>query len=636
MSSPQREDILAQMDSDVDDQEQLTKVIISKQSPAPMNDDKPPHRLGHADKPSDEEEEDLATEQMKSMKERKHSRGRERKKYEEVTERQEQAEKRGRRKVRHKNEKGSKEETEKGEPFESCVIFQQNSHKQSVPSSLRTRSRGLSRSKSAASRSKRKTREVSNNHERRQYLKEMIDESLQPSSRVAKHVTSSTKTKRMKGHQKATSLWRNVCRTARVIYDGLSFGLGLFVTYFLKYLVVFLILVLLISVTHRATCEVPLVRYYHPSCTAVWAPTPLSSDTQQDHALSQLADPLQRHSETLNQLQGNEYFYKLPDALFQSSRWLRQMGVVLQVTSVEIPSREQTVKELGKYVGKSKEMGYKLSKIWAKIPTTVHLVLLERKDVVKDLERIHSEATDNRTLTSVLDVPGLLWSFVATSLLSRPILTPHQARQVGEEQARISLLRILFPRLRDLLDGLANDISSAVKDFEELTSSVHKIQGFLFGDICNVSSSTSRDLLPQAEPHPYYQFHAFFGREPTQSFDLRTREAQLQLLSTTNATMTITIRELATMENVIRGLSNDMDNMMGLLNLYETSLSDGKISVDGLLRAVKVGIDTLARGRETHQEKQRQLREKESRESDEKWARATEGLRDLVGLHSFG
>ena len=70
-----------------------------------MNDDKPTHQPDRADKSCDEEEEDLATEQMKSMKGRKHSRGRERKEYEEITERQERTEKRGRKKVRHKNEK---------------------------------------------------------------------------------------------------------------------------------------------------------------------------------------------------------------------------------------------------------------------------------------------------------------------------------------------------------------------------------------------------------------------------------------------------------------------------------------------------------------------------------------------------
>ena len=71
------------------------------------------------------------------------------------------------------------------------------------------------------------------------------------------------------------------------------------------------------------------------------------------------------------------------------------MRVVLQVTSVEIASRQDTVEELGTYVIKFKEMGYKVSKIWAKIPTTVHLVLLKRKALMKTLERVHSEATEN-------------------------------------------------------------------------------------------------------------------------------------------------------------------------------------------------------------------------------------------------
>lgn len=105
MSSPQTEVNLAQMHSDVEVQKELTEIIIFKQSPAPVNDDKATRQSDRADKSSDEEDEDWATEQMKSMKGRKHSRGRERKEYEEITERQDRTEKRGRKKVTHKNEK---------------------------------------------------------------------------------------------------------------------------------------------------------------------------------------------------------------------------------------------------------------------------------------------------------------------------------------------------------------------------------------------------------------------------------------------------------------------------------------------------------------------------------------------------
>ena len=428
----------------------------------------------------------------------------------------------------------------------------------------------------------------------------------------------------MKGHQKATSLWKNICKTAKTIYDGVSVGLGLFVTYFLKYLVVFLVLVLLISITHRATCEIPLVRYYHPPCTTVWTPTPLSTDAQQDYALSQIANPLQRHSETLNQLQENEYFHKIPITLIESSRWMRQMKTVLQHTSVEIPSRENTVKSLEVYETNAKKIGWKLSKVWAKIPSTVNRVLHERTSLLRKIENVH---TDNSTLTSVVDIPGLLWSFVAP-LLGRPILTPHQARQVDEEHARISLLKMYFPRLRTLLDGLANDIASALKDFDVLVFSLDNIQAYLFNGICEIS--ISRDLLSQAESHPYYRFRSFLGFQSTQSFDLRFREAQLQLLSTTNATVIVTVRELAVMERVIRKLSDDMDNMMDILDLYESSLNDGKISIDGILQAVKIGIDTLVRGRDAYIDKERQRHEKESRESDERWAQATTGLMNLA------
>ena len=138
---------------------------------------------------------------------------------------------------------------------------------------------------------------------------------------------------------------------------------------------------------------------------------------------------------------------------------------------------------------------------------------------------------------------------MVTSLLGRPVLTPHQARHVGGGQARVRQLRIFFPRLRDLPDGLANDISSAVKDSRRTHHSVHRIQGFLFGDIYDVS--TSRDLLSQAESHLYYRFRAFLGLKTPQSFDLPTHETQLQLLSTTSATVIVTIRKLIAMENVI-------------------------------------------------------------------------------------
>ena len=77
----------------------LTETIIFKQSPAPKNDGKPTHQPDRAHKPSDEEEEDLAAEQIKLMKGRKHSRGREWKEYEGITARQERAEKGDRYKI---------------------------------------------------------------------------------------------------------------------------------------------------------------------------------------------------------------------------------------------------------------------------------------------------------------------------------------------------------------------------------------------------------------------------------------------------------------------------------------------------------------------------------------------------------
>ena len=272
MFSPHKEESLAQTYSGVDSPNILVGMSHFNQSPPSTNNENLVYQPDRAEKMSVNE--DLVTEQGKLKKERKHSKEQEETKDQEATERQEGAEKRGRSQNRHKSEKRDEGVTEGSEPSKSCLISKRISHKKSVPISLPTRSRGLSRSKSAVSRLKRETTQV----------------------------PKDDKTKWMKCHQTAASLWKNVCRTARIVYDGASFALGLFVTYFLKYLVILVILMLLVTITHRGICEIPLVRHYHAPCTTVWVPTSLSTDAKQDHALSQLAEPMQRHTEFLNQL----------------------------------------------------------------------------------------------------------------------------------------------------------------------------------------------------------------------------------------------------------------------------------------------------------------------------------------------
>lgn len=235
------------------------------------------HQADHAEKISGNE--DLAAEQAEPRKGRKHSMRQEKTEDQETTERREGAEKRGRSKKRRmqRNEPADEGATveENDEPSKLRVVSKRIFHKNSAPIfSLRTRSRGLSRSKSVVSRMRRKIVKVSKDDERERYFEKIIGESLRPTNTpgvVKENLRTGSKSikRMMQWYQKAAALSRNVGRTARTVYDGASFALSLFVTYFLKYLVMVLILMLLISVTHHAICEIPLVKYYNPSCTAV-------------------------------------------------------------------------------------------------------------------------------------------------------------------------------------------------------------------------------------------------------------------------------------------------------------------------------------------------------------------------------
>ena len=626
MSSPHKEKVVAQISSGDDSEKLLPETSPSDRSLPSTANENLAHQPGRAEKMSVNE--DSVTVRNKLKKGRKHSREEEETNYQETAEKRGRAEKRSRSKSTHKNEKGDEGNIEEGGPSKSCVISQETSHKNLVSFSLSTSSGRLSRSRSAVSLLQRKTKEVSTNDEGKRYLEKKINNTLLPTPEKFKSMMASVKAKWIGCCQKAAPIWANVCRTARIVYDRASFILGLFVAYFLKYLIMFLILVLLMSTTHRTICEIPSVRYHHPSCTAVWAPTSLPTDPQQDYALSQLAGPMQHNTEFLNQMQGNEYLQALPMALFESSQWMRSMQIVLHVTSPEGPSKEGTVDALGEYAEKSEKTGEDLSELWTQLSSTVHLILLKRMGLVRDLEKIQNKSDGNSALASALDVPGILWSFVATSLLGRPVLTPYQARQMKEEQARIELLREFFPYLQDLLDSLEGTIRSAQKDFRELNSSVYKIQGFLFLDITKVS--LSRDLLSLAESHPYQRFRALFGGRQKQRLDLRTREAQLELLSATNATVTVTLRELITMADVVRKLQNDLKSMKNSLRVYESSVNMGRVSVDGLLQAVKTGVDALARGRLDYRERERKRNVKQRKDSAERVAQAQMELQNLA------
>lgn len=600
MSSPHEEEDLAQVSTGVESPNSLTQMN-------PFNHD-----------------EDLVSVQVKSKKGRKHSRGQEKTKYQEnTTERRGRAaERRGRSKSRQENEKADEGRTEEGgEPSKSCVVSSQGtSHEDSLPSSLPAPSRRLTRSRSAVSNLRRKTKEMSKNDEGRQRdLPKMIDQTTlrpTPAPGMDKDMMASNKAKWIGCRQKATSLWRKIRRSAKIVCVDAISVLNFLIIYPVKYLLIFLVLILLVSTTHRTMCELSLMKYYHPPCTTVWTSTALSTDPQQEHALSQLTESMKRHSEFFNQLRNNEYFQMLPRALFQSSHWMQHMRIVLQVTSLDIPSREQTVNALGEYVESSEEMGDNLSELWADIVMTVDLVLWERQGLVNDMSKIQSKPGDGMSaLSSILEIPGLLWSFVATPLLGRSILTPYQTRQVNEEQARVALLTAFFPRLNGWLAKLAKDIESAQEDFKTLNRTVYKIQSFLLLDISKVSFS--RDLLSHAESHPLQRFEALVGLRLSQRFDLRTRDAQLELLSSTNATVTITIRELVFISDVVSKLRNDLKSMTDILNSYEMGLADGRLSVDGLLRAVKVGVDALARGRVEFLEREKRrnvARRKEFRE----------------------
>lgn len=57
--------------------------------------------------------------------------------------------------------------------------------------------------------------------------------------------------------------------------------------------------------------------------------------------------------------------------------------------------------------------------------------------------------------------------------------------------------------------------------------------------------------------------------------------------------------------------------MKNTLDLYERTMAKGRLSVDGLLRVVKVGFEALIRGRIDYFERERRRKELEEREWDE-------------------
>lgn len=173
---------------------------------------------------------------------------------------------------------------------------------------------------------------------------------------------------------------------------------------------------------------------------------------------------------------------------------------------------------------------------------------------------------------------------------------------MNEEQSRVDLLKSSLTLIHGFLAKLEEKIDSAREDFRILNKGVNEIQSLLLLYISQIS--LSRDLLSFAESQPFNRFQAFLGLRETQRFDIVTREAQLEVLSASNATMTVTIRELTVMANVVRhrkndlNLKNDFKSMKDTLGEYERLLTEGRLSVGGLLRAVRVGFDALARGRE--------------------------------------
>lgn len=428
---------------------------------------------------------------------------------------------------------------------------------------------------------------------------------------------------------KAASLFGNFGRTAGIVYDGVSTILRLFVSYILKYLVMVLTLALLVSFAHRAICGFPLVRYFHSQCTSVWAPVPVFTDPKQEPVLSRLEEPMRRESEVLNQLQASEYFELLPLALAESSQSMRKLGIMFNYSSLEPESREATAKLIRVYSEKAAETGDNLSGLKSAIPHTVSQVLWEREFLMKRFEKSHSRADDDSALTSFLEMPGLLWSFVATPLLGRRVLTPYQARQVEEEQVRIRQLRRFLPWLDILLGKLAQKIATAQENFKDLDSRLEDIEDRLALDMQKVSRS--RDLLSRAENHPLHRLESFLGLRQKEAANLRSRHNQVALLQMTNGTVTITLRELNVMVLVVKNLQNDMRTITDTLWDYQRQVDVGEISSeDRLLEAVKAGMETLAQGRVNYLEREKKRHEERSKEFRESMAARLRELRDVV------
>ncbi len=491
-----------------------------------------------------------------------------------------------------------------GEPPNAYPSSWRISHTFTVTIPIPTPSRHLCRSRSARPRYILINKEVSKQRGKRQYSQRVVHKIPQLTPNAFTMIVASIKAMWMVCRHKAASHWSKMRTIAGIVYDSVSLVVGFFVNYLLRYMVMLLTLALLVSIAHRAICEIPLVRHFHSQCTSVWAPKPVYKDPQQDVLLQRLEEPLQSSTELLNQLQLNQYFDDLPLALFNSAVWMTRMRIDVEYTSLEIPSKKHIAGKLREYAAVADETGENVSKLWASIPLIVSSVLYEREDLLSHLKESHSRAEENSTLTSVLDTPGLLWSFMSTWLLDRPVLTPYQTRQVEEENARIHLLKRFFPVLDDLLGRITESIDVTRRNFDQLHSIVQDVSTTLQINISQVNKSL--ELIARAQPEPFHRLRSLFRRNEKERTDLGVREAQLELLIITASALTDTVRELIVMTHVVRMLQKDMESMKETLWVYERHVKQGRTSEKGLLLALKVGMEELALGRASYKERAKQ------------------------------
>lgn len=227
---------------------------------------------------------------------------------------------------------------------------------------------------------------------------------------------------------------------------------------------------------------------------------------------------------------------------------------------------------------------------------------------MRRLKMTYTKVDDSGPIIPLFDVPGHIWSLIATPLLRRRVLTPHQARQVEAEKARIRLLRRFFPMYERTLAQLAKELTSAAKDLRTLNSPVLKIKSALLTDSSVVS--LSRDLITQADAHPHGRFMAILGLREQERADLRTREGQLELLTATSDTMTVTLRELKSMAKMILKMRYDVKNIMKTLRKYEAKVKGGEVKEYALLEELGEGLDQLMRERVDYSAREQKRHEK--------------------------